>query len=125
MTDTAAPTDADMEAFRQRCRTFLEENAEPLALNGPDERSDQSVAHTRAFQKKLFDADLAGLTYGKEFGGQGLTKAHERAWREEYARFPDCTGDLTISHGMCMPIMNDFGSDDLKREFMPLGISGQ
>ena len=44
---------------------------------------------------------------------------------EEYAHFPDCTGELTISHGMCMPILNDFGSDELKRQFMPRGISGE
>jgi len=127
MTDTATAdaTDADLDAFRQRCREFLEEHAKPLVLNGPDPRSDQSVAHSRAFQKKLYDAGLAGLTYDKEFGGQGLTKAHDRVWREEYARFPDCTGELTISHGMCMPILNDFGSPELKREFMPRGISGE
>ena len=124
-TDATVDATADMDAFRQRCRDFLEENAKPLVLDGPDPRSNQSVAHSRAFQKKLYDAGLAGLTYAKEFGGQGLTKAHERTWREEYARFPDCTGDLTISHGMCMPVMNDFGTDELKAEFMPRGIAGE
>ena len=95
-TEQTAPSAAEMDEFRQRCRDFLEANATPLVLNGPDERSDQSVAHSRVFQKKLTEAGLAGLTYDKEVGGQGLTKAHERAWREEYARFPDCTGDCLL-----------------------------
>lgn len=115
----------DLEEFRTRCREFLAEHAQPLVLDGPDERSGQSVAHARTFQKKLADAGLAGLTYDGEHGGQGLTKAHERAWREEYARFPDCTGELTISHGMCLPIMNEFGTDEQKREFMPRMISAE
>ena len=62
---TNAELDNDLDAFRQRCRAFLEQNAKPLVLDGPDPRSDQSVAHSREFQKKLFDAGLAGLTYDK------------------------------------------------------------
>jgi alkylation response protein AidB-like acyl-CoA dehydrogenase len=122
MSDTETP---DLDEFRARCRAFLDENAKPFVATGPDPRGEQSVASARAFQKKLADAGLAGLGYHKEFGGQGLTKAHDRAWREEYASYPDRTGDLTISHGMCMPILNDFGSDELKREFMPRGITSE
>ena len=118
-------TDTDLDAFRTRCREFLEENASPLHLNGPDPRDDQTVAHSQAFLKKLADAGLGGLTYGTEYGGAGLSKAEERVWREEYAHFPDCSGAFTISHGMCLPMMNEFGSEEQKKQFMPRMISGE
>jgi len=115
----------DLDAFRARCRDFLAEHASPLHLDGPDPRDDQTVAHSAAFLKKLADAGLAGLTYGTEYGGAGMTKAEERAWREEYAHFPDCSGAFTISHGMCLPMMNEFGSEEQKKQFMPRMINGE
>jgi alkylation response protein AidB-like acyl-CoA dehydrogenase len=38
-------------------------------------------------QRKLFDAGYAGISYPKEYGGAGLTPAHERVFREESRRF--------------------------------------
>ena len=118
-------TDTDLDAFRARCREFLQENASPLQLDGPDPRDDQTVAHSKAFLKKLAEAGLGGLTYGSEYGGAGLTKAEERVWREEYAHFPDCSGAYTISHGMCLPMMNEFGTEEQKKQYMPRMISGE
>ena len=122
MTDTAMP---DLDEFRARSRAFLEENAEPLMIDGKDERDNQSVAHSRRFLKALSEAGLAGLAYDTEYGGAGLDKTYERAWREVYARFPDCSGAFTISHGMCLPMLNEFGTEEQKREFMPRAISGE
>ncbi|MEM7095791.1 MAG: acyl-CoA dehydrogenase family protein [Actinomycetota bacterium] len=118
-------TDTDLDAFRTRCRDFLSEHASPLVLNGPDPRDDQTVAHSQEFLAKLAEAGLGGLTYATEYGGAGLTKVEERAWREEYAHFPDCSGAYTISHGMCLPMVNEFGTEEQKREFMPRMISGE
>jgi len=118
-------SDVSIEEFRTRCREFLSENAQPLQLDGPDPRDDQTVGHARAFQKKVADAGLAGLIYDTEYGGAGLDRSYDRAWREEYAHFPDCSGALTISHGMCLPMMNEFGNEEQKKQFMPRMISGE
>ena len=118
-------TDTDLDAFRARCRAFLEENASPLVLDGDDPRDDQTVAHSKAFLAKLAEAGLAGLTYDTAHGGAGLTKVEDRIWREEYAHFPDCSGAYTISHGMCLPMINEFGSEEQKKRFMPAMISGE
>jgi alkylation response protein AidB-like acyl-CoA dehydrogenase len=125
-TATEQLTPEAAEAFRQRCREFLEENAGGISLSGvTGDRGQALVAGAKAFQAKLFDAGLAGLTYAKEFGGQGLTKTHERIWREEYGRYPDMTAELTISHGMCLPVLNDFGTPEHKAKFMPDNIAAR
>jgi alkylation response protein AidB-like acyl-CoA dehydrogenase len=117
----------EAEAFRARCRAFLEANATgiPAAVRTANDRGGSLMAVAKEFQGKLAAAGLAGIVFPKEFGGAGLTRAHERIWREEYARFPDMTSELTISHGMCLPVLNDFGSEDQKRRFLGSNISGE
>ncbi|MEZ5342773.1 MAG: acyl-CoA dehydrogenase family protein [Acidimicrobiales bacterium] len=121
--DNLTPDEA--EAFRSRCRAFLEEHATGIVVEGKDPRSTQSLAQARAYQAKVAAAGLAGLTYPVEFGGQGLTKAHDRIWREESGKFPDMTGQLTITHGMCLPMMAEYASDELKSEHLAKMISAE
>jgi len=44
-------------------------------------------------------------------------------WREEYAKYPDMTNELTISHGMCLPMLNDFGTHEQRVQFQGGNIS--
>jgi alkylation response protein AidB-like acyl-CoA dehydrogenase len=124
MADTLSPADAD--AFRQQVREFLDENA--TGIHAPNVGSDRSlalVAGAKEFQAKVAAAGLAGLTYAKEFGGAGLTPAHDRIWREEYGKYPDMTSELTISHGMCLPVLNQFGTPEQKARFMGDNIAAR
>lgn len=109
---------AEVDAFRARCRAFLEEHATGITIDGPDPRSEKELAANKAFQQQLAAAGLAGLTYPAEYGGGGLTKAHDRIWREEYGKFPDMTTQLTISHGMCLPMLAEYGSHEQKTAFL-------
>ena len=121
--DTLSEDEA--QAFRERCQQFLAENATGISVEGGDPRDEQTIAQNKAFQGNLADAGLAGLTYPKEFGGAGLTKAHDRIWREEYAKYPDMTGQLTISHGMCLPMLNEYGTDEQKARFLADNIAAR
>jgi len=127
MSDTDVElTDAEAEAFRQRCRAFLTEHATGLARGAMlDDRGASLMAGAKKFQQALADAGLAGLVFAKQYGGGGLTKAHDQIWREEYRRYPDMTSELTISHGMCLPVLNDFGSEEQKHHFLPDNIAGR
>jgi alkylation response protein AidB-like acyl-CoA dehydrogenase len=130
MSDTMETlSEADVESFRQRCREFLDAHATgiPGARRGSagDDRGKALLDGAKKFQKALADAGLAGLTYPKEFGGQGLSRAYDRIWREEYGRYPEMTGELTISHGMCLPVLNDFGTTEQKKKFLAKNISGE
>ncbi|MCP3934433.1 MAG: dehydrogenase [Actinomycetia bacterium] len=109
------PTQAEADEFRAKVRAFLSENTVP----------DADYAQQQAFQGKLAEAGLGGLVFAKEYGGAGLTKAHDRIMREETARFPTMNNEFIISHGMCLPVMNDFGTEEQKRTFLPDIISGR
>jgi len=117
MSDTARLTTADAEAFRERCRQFLREHAKPGAR--------RDLAAARAFQAALAEAGLAGLTYDTAYGGAGLTLEHERIYRQVAQEFPAMTGELVISHGMCLPVLNEFGTDEQKSRFMPDNIAAR
>jgi alkylation response protein AidB-like acyl-CoA dehydrogenase len=120
MTDTstdATLSPADADAFRARCRAFLEAHARPGAR--------RNLTAACEFQGELAAAGLAGLGYPTEFGGAGLTPEHERIWRAVAQGYPAMTSELVISHGMCLPVLNEFGTDDQKRRFMPDNIAAR
>ena len=126
MSDTATLTESEAEAFRQKCREFLQEHATGISTAArADDRGASMMASAKKFQQALAAAGLAGLIYDKEFGGAGLTRAHDKIWREEYANFPDMTGELTISHGMCLPVLNQFGTEAQKKQFLADNIAAR
>jgi alkylation response protein AidB-like acyl-CoA dehydrogenase len=104
------------DQFRARCRAFLVEHASKPAGD---------LAANRAFCAAASQAGLAGLAYAVEYGGAGLTAAHERIWREEKARFPAQDLDLIVSHGMCLPMINEFGTPSQKSRYMADNISAR
>jgi len=110
-------TTEEAEAFRVRCRAFLEQHA--TAGSG------SSVDSDREFLIAQFEAGLGGIVYPKEFGGAGLTAAHDKIWREEKAAYPPQDTEYIISHGMCLPMMNEHGTAAQKQRFMPDMISGR
>ncbi len=120
MTDTLTPgtlSPEEADEFRQRCRAFLAEHTNPGAR--------RNLAAAREFQGKLAEAGLAGLTYPTEFGGAGLTPEHDRIWRAVSQEFPQMTGELVISHGMCLPVVNEFGTDEQRQRFLPDNIAAR
>ena len=105
----------EAEAFAQKCRAFLSENA----------AGDRSVDAAKTFLAAAAAAGLGGIVYPAKYGGGGLTKAHDKIWRAEKAKFPAVDAEYIISHGMCLPVLNDFGTDEQKAKFLPSIISGE
>ena len=103
--------------FAERVRTFL-------AANATSGRG-RNIDAARDFQGRLADAGLAGIPYPSEFGGAGLTLEHEKIFRQVAQEFPMMTGELVISHGMCLPVLNEFGTDEQKRKYMPDNIAAR
>src|ERR1700721_2960042 len=74
--------------FRHRARAWLEQHAPRKA--GDDRLSEPGradIATQQAFQASLYDAGFAGLTWPREYGGQGLTHAEQIAVSQEARAF--------------------------------------
>ncbi len=114
----------EIQAFRDRAAAFLSANCRPRREPGgaPDPGD---IEAARAFQAALAAAGLAGLTYPKEFGGAGLTRAHQEAFDELSRQWYLPNAPFAISHGMCLPVLNQFGTDAQKERFLADNISGR
>ena len=74
------------EAFRAEVRAWLEVE---VPAHGPPPPSDDwpaRRAYDTAWQRKLYDAGLAGIAWPRAFGGRGLPISQQLVYLEEYAR---------------------------------------
>jgi alkylation response protein AidB-like acyl-CoA dehydrogenase len=120
-TETEVADTPEEAAFRARCRAFLEANTTRKG-DGPavdrSEGDDEWVDMARRFHHAQADAGLAGLQYPVEYGGQGLDRRFGEIWTKEASAYSLPTFATTISMGMCVPIMNDFGTPELKERHL-------
>src|SRR5579875_2985176 len=93
----------DLDEFRKEVRAWLAANLKRRRSSAPqaartETKTPEEIAESRALQRKLFDAGYAGISFPKEYGGRGLSAAHERVFREESAAYvmPDfgAAGDV-------------------------------
>ena len=79
---------------------------------------DLRVDECRNFQQKLFDGGLAALSYSEKFGGAGLTKKHQEIFDQVARDWRLPNGPLYISHGMCLPMLDQYGTEEQKNTYM-------
>ncbi|WP_419928584.1 acyl-CoA dehydrogenase family protein [Candidatus Poriferisocius sp.] len=103
---------ATLEEFRQRAQEFLAENAVPRSEPPVEWTEETLVAECRRFHQSLADAGLGGITYPEEYGGQGLDKSYLEAFNQEQSQYQAPLVPASISHGMCLPVMNEFGTPE-------------
>lgn len=84
-----------------------------------------ALDRAKSFQLALSEAGLAGITYSEEYGGAGLTDRHQEIFSDVASNWDSPTSPFSISHGMCLPMLNQFGTHEQKLQFMPDNISGK
>ena len=111
----------EQAAYRAQVRSWLEEHkAEAPILHGPGaiEDEDEIVAARRAWQGKLAEGGLAGVTWPKEYGGQGLGPIEQVICNQEIAR-AKVPGILdAIGVGMLGPTIIAHGSEEQKSRYL-------
>ncbi len=122
----------EMAAFRQRVREFLADHAasRPTPEAQQDRLTEASpaaevISRAKAYQAALYDAGLAGITWPKEYGGQGLTNEYQRVFNEEMAGHEVPNGVYTIGLGMVIPTLLEFGTEDQKRRYVAKALRGE
>jgi len=116
--------------FRARARAWLAANA-PRRASGDDEAEAETrgqaavLAEQKAFQAKLFDAGFAGITWPKEYGGQGLTSAEQISWSQESRDYDLPTGVFFIGISMPGNTLVELGTDEQKKRYLPKMLRGE
>jgi alkylation response protein AidB-like acyl-CoA dehydrogenase len=123
----------ELAAYREQVRTWLSDNLQrrPEAagarqVRGISHTSVADVAAQRPLQRKVYEGGYAGITWPTEYGGQGLTDAHERVFNEEARAYvlPDLgiAGGLTT--GVCGPTMLRHASPQFLKHHIPRMLAG-
>lgn len=125
------PVADDLEAYRALARSWAEANLPPRApgaeLRAAHEISPAQLASDRALQQVVYEAGYFGISVPVEYGGQGLSRQHERIWGEESARYAVPAPGGIASHvtlGIVLPTILTHGSAAQKREWIPKMLSG-
>jgi alkylation response protein AidB-like acyl-CoA dehydrogenase len=127
MTDTIV----DIDQFREDARAWITANLEPRRPKSARElggdKTHEQVATARALQRRLFEAGYAGLSFPAEYGGRGLTAAHERAFREEAADYvtPDLGAAGGVTFGPIARSLLGHASPSFLEQHIPKILSGE
>ncbi len=112
--------------FRQTCKKWLEENAEPKTAYDK-EKSFANIDNLEAaknWQKKKYDAGWAMLHWPKEYGGIAASAIERIIWAEEESKFDVPKGIFEIGLGMCGPVMMEYATEEQKSRYLPSMAEG-
>jgi alkylation response protein AidB-like acyl-CoA dehydrogenase len=112
-------------AFRERARTWLETNMPKGVANRGFALAidEESVRALTDWQRRLWEAGYLGLSWPKEYGGQGASMIESAIFNEEMARVraPAPLNELGLSMGG--PTILEHGTEEQKRRFLPKILS--
>ncbi|MBL7492281.1 acyl-CoA dehydrogenase [Frankia sp. AgB1.9] len=120
----------DVESFRERARAWIRSNLKPdhrfrsLRILKTDEEELAEVARSREVQRMFFDAGFAGITFPREYGGAGLTDAHQEAWNIEIAGFEYPRVLQVPTLVPCAATILEFGTHEQKLRHLPAILRG-
>jgi alkylation response protein AidB-like acyl-CoA dehydrogenase len=111
----------EQAAYRAQARAWLQQHSsEAPILRGPDALADEQeiIAARRVWQGKLAEGGLAGVTWPKEYGGQGLGPIEQVVCNQEIAA-AGAPGILdAIGVGMLGPTIIAHGSPEQKGRYL-------
>jgi len=123
-----------VESFRERARAFIRANLRPASQKAAasltrsdraDEEELAEVAREREVQRMFFDAGLAGVCVPAEYGGQGLTPAHQRALNAELRGYEYPTRAQVPTFTPCLSVLLEFGTEEQKLQHVPAILKGE
>ncbi len=125
----AEPTEdmEDLESFRQRARDWLRDHM-PLLPSGSSNaqlaREDETGEWAKGLQRRLFEGGFAGICFPRRYGGQGLSRAHQRAFTVESLPYQMPTVLSVPTLSILAATLLDFGTEAQKEEHLSAIIRG-
>jgi alkylation response protein AidB-like acyl-CoA dehydrogenase len=110
-------------AFRELVRGWLAQALPALPWPEPEEMADRAP-FWRQWQRALFDAGLAGVTWAEEHGGQGLDERMRAVFAEECDRAGAPERLNIIGEDFCGPTIAHFGTAAQQKRFLRPILTG-
>jgi citronellyl-CoA dehydrogenase len=110
------------EVFRDTVRKFAEEELAPRARE-----FDEMGKIDKSLFRRMGDLGLLGLRYDPEWGGSGLDWSFSTVLFEELGRCDNAgvTMGISVQTDMATPSLHQFGSDELKAQYLAPAIAGE
>jgi len=124
----------DLAGYRRQVQTWLVDNMEPRITSailqrtrGAHHKTVEYIATQRPIQRKLYEAGYAGISWPEEYGGQGLTPAHERVFNEEAERYvlPDLGRAGAMTMGVCGQTLLAHASPEFLKRHIPKMLAAE
>ncbi|MEH6503912.1 MAG: acyl-CoA dehydrogenase family protein [Cycloclasticus sp.] len=110
------------EMLRDSVSKFVDREINPHV----DEWEEAGIFPAHELFKKMGDAGFLGISKDEKWGGLGLDYSYALVFAEEVGRIK-CSGISTaigVQTDMCTPALANYGSDELKRNFLVPAITG-
>lgn len=130
MTSASTRTSDEMESvdtFRARAQQWLAANMPSVAAAEGGQRgrrSEDFYQRARSLQRRLWDGGFAGICWPAEYGGLGLTAAHQRAFNEVSVDYEMPVVLNVPTFGILAATLIDFGTHEQKLRHLPAILRG-
>ncbi|WP_449620712.1 acyl-CoA dehydrogenase family protein [Robertmurraya sp. Marseille-Q9965] len=109
------------EEYRQQAREWLKNNIPEgwgtPEFEWPDDEFERGK-FLRDWDRRLYEGGFAGISWPKEYGGQGLTHVEEIIFDEEAGKLNAPFGINVIGKLLFAPTLMHFGSEKQKKRFL-------
>ncbi len=120
-----------VEAFIERAKVWVPDNlplfdpASGAHGFGSDEEELAAVQRMRGIQRTLHDGGFAGICFPVEYGGLGLTPAHQRAFDKVVEPYDMPTLINVPTFVPCGAVLLEYGTEQQKKAHIPAMLRGE
>jgi alkylation response protein AidB-like acyl-CoA dehydrogenase len=114
------------QQFRDELRAWLQANVpQPWTGNTREEEKGEYFEFLRNWQKKVYEAGWAGISWPREYGGRGAALIEQAIFQEEWTRAeaPPLINVLGLS--LIGPTIIAVGTEEQKNRFLPKILSAE
>jgi alkylation response protein AidB-like acyl-CoA dehydrogenase len=113
--------------FRDEVRAWFAANAPKdwVQRRNAEESMEARFAYLRAWQRKLYEAGWAGISWPKAYGGRGASVMQQVIFTEEMARAEAPPLANVLGLGLIGPTIIAYGNEDQKKRYLEKILSAE
>ena len=116
---------AEELAFRNELRAWLEANVPKDWSEWREKPLEESFPYLRAWQRKLYEAGWAAVSWPREYGGRSATLMQQAIFWEEMARLQAPPMPNALGLGLIGPTIIAHGTEAQKKRYIPKILSAE